>query len=449
MMRTRRQVVLALLGALGTACTSSAAPTPPETALPIAPSPTPVDAPPTPIPTAAPILTAAPPVPTPAAVATPTGVPVTDTLPGIDVLMRERTDLLRGKRIGLITNQTGRDRQGRSTIDVLYGASAWELAALFSPEHGIRGEAAAGAPVDAGMDRQTGLPVYSLYGQTTRPTADMLRGLNALVYDIQDVGARVYTYTSTLLEVLRAGAQHGLPVVVLDRPDPIGGVAVEGTVLDPRFTSFVGPAPIAMRYGMTIGELGQYFNAELSVGADLTVVPLHNWRRADWFDETGLEWVNPSPNLRSLSAATLYPGTVLFEGTTLSEGRGTDRPFEWIGGPAIDGAAWAARLGAAALSGVQFSAARRTPDASKHVGRACQGVLVSIVDRQQVQPLEVAVTMLALVRPEFDAPTFDRLAGTDRLRLALQAGQPPADIVASWQPELDRFRAIRAKYLLY
>jgi uncharacterized protein YbbC (DUF1343 family) len=368
------------------------------------------------------------------------------TLAGVDVLIRERTELLASKRVGLVTNATGRDASGRSTIDVLFESKAWQLAALFSPEHGIRGDVAAGAGVDSTTDARTGLPIHSLYGQTTRPTPAMLRGLDVLVYDIQDVGARVYTYISTLLEVLKAG----LPVVVLDRPNPIGGVAVEGTVLDMRFTSFVGAAPIAMRYGMTIGELGRWFNGELQLGVDLTVVPLRNWSREMWFDQTGLEWVNPSPNLRSLAAATLYPGTVLFEGTTLSEGRGTDRPFEWIGAPWIDGPAWAGRLNnAAAVPGVRFSAAERTPDTSKHAGRACQGVLIEIVDRAQLRPMDMALTLLSTVERDFAAQTFDGLAGTDTVRLALSAHRPPGDISAAWEPDLARFRASRARYMLY
>jgi uncharacterized protein YbbC (DUF1343 family) len=359
--------------------------------------------------------------------------------------MRERTDLLVSKRVGLVTNGTGRDAAGRSTIDVLFGSTAWQLKALFSPEHGIRGDADAGVTVDSATDTTTGLPIHSLYGQTTRPTAAMLRGLDALVYDIQDVGARVYTYTSTLLEVLRAG----LPVIVLDRPNPIGGVDVQGTVLDTRFKSFVGAAPIAMRYGMTVGELGRWFNGELNLGADLTVVSMRDWRRELWFDQTGLRWVNPSPNVRSLAAATLYPGTVLFEGTTLSEGRGTDRPFEWIGAPWVDGAAWAARLAAAAVPGVRFSPAERTPESSKPAGRPCQGVLIEIVDRLQLRPMEMALTMLSTVRRDFAAQTFDGLAGTDSVRLALEAKRPPSDIVAEWEPALERFRASRTRYLLY
>jgi uncharacterized protein YbbC (DUF1343 family)/CubicO group peptidase (beta-lactamase class C family) len=371
---------------------------------------------------------------------------IAPTLTGIDVLVRERADLLRGKRIGLITNVTGRDAQGQSTIDVLFGHKEWTLAALFSPEHGIRGDLAAGASVDESTDDATGLPIHSLYGATTRPTPAMLRDVDVLVYDIQDVGARTYTYISTLLEVLQAG----LPVLVLDRPNPIGGVAVEGPVLDPRFASFVGPAPIAMRFGMTIGELARYFAGELVPQANLSVVPLQGWRRDQWFDQTGREWISPSPNLRSLAAATVYPGMVLFEGTTLSEGRGTDRPFEWIGAPGIDAAAWATRLNAAGLAGVRFGPAARTPESSKHAGKPCPGVLIDIVDRARLQPLTMAVTMLATApRFDYDAATFDRLAGSDLFRLALLAGTPPGEIVASWQPALDAFRTIRSRYLLY
>ena len=385
-------------------------------------------------------------------VATPTPTAV---LTGVDVLKRDGVDLLKGRRLGLITNATGRDGQGRSTIDVLHAESAWRMVALFSPEHGIRGDAEAGQSVDASVDARTGLPIYSLYGETTRPTDAMLRGVDTLVYDIQDVGARVYTYPATLLEVMRAAASRGLPVVVLDRPNPIGGDQVEGNVLDARFSSFVGPAAIAMRYGLTIGELGHLFNTELGVGADLTVVQLHGWPRSMWFDRTGLSWVNPSPNMRSLSAATLYPGTVLFEGSNLSEGRGTDRPFEWIGAPWIDGGAWADLLNATNLPSVRFSPSSRTPDSSKFAGQACQGVLIEIVEREQVQPMALGVTMLAAARAvaprrvQLTPSTFDHLAGTDRIRTALEADQPASEIVAAWQPELQRFRTLRERYLVY
>jgi uncharacterized protein YbbC (DUF1343 family)/CubicO group peptidase (beta-lactamase class C family) len=376
-------------------------------------------------------------------------------LTGIDVLMRQRMDVLRGRKLGLVTNATGRDGEGRSTIDVLHAEPSWRLVALFSPEHGIRGDADAGQAIDSSTDQRTGLPIYSLYGATTRPTDAMLREVDTLVYDIQDVGARTYTYTSTLLEVIRAAAEHGLPVVVLDRPNPIDGEHVEGNVLDPGFASFVGPAPIAMRYGLTIGELARFFNAELGVGADLTVVPLQGWRRNVWFDQTGMTWVNPSPNLRSLSAATLYPGTVLIEGSNLSEGRGTQQPFEWSGAPWMNAGAWAYRLNALGLPGVRFSPAARTPDSSKFAGQACQGVAIEIVDRLLVRPMELGVAMLTTARSvaagrvQLTAENFDRLAGTDQVRKAVEAGASAAEIANAWQPDLQRFISLRERYLLY
>jgi uncharacterized protein YbbC (DUF1343 family)/CubicO group peptidase (beta-lactamase class C family) len=371
-------------------------------------------------------------------------------LSGVDVLLRDGSAVLQGKRLGLVTNATGRTRSGQSTIDALHSSSDWKLLALFSPEHGIRGQAQAGQSVDDATDQPTGLPVYSLYGSTTRPTDAMLRDLDVLVYDIQDVGARTYTYISTLLEVMRAAAAHGLPLVVLDRPNPIGGDQVDGNVLDARFASFVGPAPIAMRYGLTIGELARWFNAELGVNADLTVVPLGGWQRGMWFDQTGLDWVDPSPNIRSVTAAALYPGMVLFEGTNVSEGRGTPHPFEWLGAPWIDSDAWAAAL---ATDAVHFTPQDQTPDpsAAKYPGQLCHGVTIEIVDRQQLRPMDLAIHMLAALGAQlrFTAATFDGLAGTDRIRKALEASVTPDDIVASWQPDLEAFKATRQRYLLY
>jgi uncharacterized protein YbbC (DUF1343 family) len=355
--------------------------------------------------------------------------------------------------VGLVTNQTGVDRQGRSTIDLLHGLADVKLSALFSPEHGIRGDAAAGEWVASSTDGPTGLPVHSLYGQSTRPTPRMLAGLDTLVFDIQDVGARVYTYISTLLESLRAGAGH-VVVVVLDRPVPINGHDVEGNVLDERFASFVGPPRLAMRYGMTIGELAGFFNAELGIGADLNVVPLDGWHRTDWYDQTGLAWVDPSPNIRSLTAAMLYPGTVLVEGTNLSEGRGTGHAFEWIGAPWLDGAAWADALNALEVPGVRFAPVRFTPTTSKFAGTECRGVQVEVVDRSSIRPMALGVTLLATARQaggqlRFREGAFDALAGTDGVRSALERGQPASEIVSAWTEENARFRATRARYLLY
>jgi uncharacterized protein YbbC (DUF1343 family) len=367
-------------------------------------------------------------------------------LTGVDVLLRDGHPLLEGKKIGLITNATGRTGKGQSSIDALN--AAYKLVALFSPEHGIRGAAAAGQAVDSSTDAQTGLPIFSLYGQTTRPTDAMLHGVEVLVYDIQDVGARTYTYTSTLLEILRAGAQHGMPVVVLDRPDPVAGDKVDGNVLDPRFVSFVGPAPIAMRYGMTIGELGQFFNAELQVGADLQVVATDGWRRSMWFDDTGLDWVNPSPNLRSLTAVALYTGTVLFEGTNVSVGRGTEQPFEWVGAPWIDADGWLSRL---QLDGLTFSVEDRTPDSDKFAGEVCHGLAIDVADRTQLRPMALGVAMLCALGKglSFDGATFDGLAGTDQLRKQILAAASPEDIAAGWQQQLAQFESKRSQYLIY
>jgi uncharacterized protein YbbC (DUF1343 family) len=401
------------------------------------------------VPTIRPILTAVQPG------TAPPNAAMASVLTGMDVLLRDGSDLLRGKRLGLVTNATGRTRGGQSTIDALHDSDGWRLTALFSPEHGIRGEAEAGQTVDSSMDQQTGLPIYSLYGTATRPTDAMLSDLDVLVYDIQDVGARPYTYLSTLLEVMRAGAQHGMPVVVVDRPNPIGGDRVEGNVLDPAFASFVGSAPIAMRYGMTIGEMGQFFVGVLGIDADLTVVPMEGWQRSIWFDETGLGWINPSPNIRSLSAAAIYPGTVLFEATSLSEGRGTSTPFEWIGAPTIDAGAWADRLNQLGVPGVRFAASDRTPHSARYAGQLCHGVSIEITDRGQLQPMALGVTMLATARSMFGqrvqiaADTFDRLAGTDALRRAIEGGASAEEIVAGWQPGLQAFGAQRERYLLY
>ena len=369
--------------------------------------------------------------------------------------MADRPELVRGRALGLVTHEAARDRGGRRTADLLHAHEDARLIALFGPEHGLGGGSAAGEPVGPPVDLATGLPVFSLYGDATRPTAAMLRDVDTLVVDVQDIGARVYTYLATLIEVLRAGAAHGVPVLVLDRPNPINGIDVEGNVLDMGFASSVGPAPIAMRHGMTIGELALFANAELGIGADLTVVAMAGWRRDLWLDQTGLPWVDPSPNMRSLAAATLYPGTVLFEGTNLSVGRGTHRPFKWIGAPWVDVAAWIVCLDAAALPGVRFRPHDTIPTAAPFVGEHCQGVLLEIVDRARVRPMALGVAMLATVRAlhpgliGFDDTHFDRLAGTAKLRQSLLAGEPAARIAATWGAALDRFLTIRRSYLLY
>jgi uncharacterized protein YbbC (DUF1343 family) len=379
---------------------------------------------------------------------------------GLDVLLAEKPHLLRGRRVGLVTNPTGVTGDLESTVDVLHRAAGVQLAALFGPEHGFRASAPDGVAVASDRDRRTGLPVHSLYGPTKKPTPQMLAGLDVLVFDLQDCGARFYTYTWTLRYCLEAAAEKRLPLLVLDRPNPIGGEAVEGPVLDRRFASFVGDWPIPIRHGLTLGELATLFNR--TIGADLTVVRMQGWQRAMWFDDTGLPWVLPSPNLPTLAAATVYPGTCLVEGSNLSEGRGTSKPFEFVGAPWVDGDDLALALNTLRLPGVRFRPIAFAPTTSKHSGSTCGGVQVHVRDRQAFQAVATGVHILASIKRlypgdfrwlptswEGQPPHIDLLAGTDRLRQALDAGVPVADIVAEWQPGLAAFLQERAEVLLY
>jgi uncharacterized protein YbbC (DUF1343 family)/CubicO group peptidase (beta-lactamase class C family) len=375
-----------------------------------------------------------------------------DTLAGIDVLAREKFARLKGRRVGLVTNHTGRDRNGTSTIDLLHRADGVTLAVLFSPEHGIRG--ALDAPVPDARDEKTGLPIYSLYeGKRRKPTAEQLRGVDTLVYDIQDAGCRFYTYISTLGLVLEAAAEHSLRVVVLDRPNPIGGVAVEGPVLDAGRESFVGYHRLPVRYGMTIGELARLYNAERKIGADLDVVPLQNWRRDAFYDRTNLAWVNPSPNLRSLTEAFLYPGIGLLETTNVSVGRGTDRPFEWVGAPWLDGRRLAAALTAERLPGVRFVPLRLTPTASVHKGQDCGGVQLIVDDWARFQPvrtgLAIACALRRLYPDAWQIDRYDRLLAHKATWEGVRRGADWRDLEQAWQADLDAFRNVRRRYLLY
>jgi uncharacterized protein YbbC (DUF1343 family) len=381
--------------------------------------------------------------------------PAAEVRPGVEVLATDLPPVLRGKRVGLITNQTGVDRSRTSTIDLLARAPEVQLVALFSPEHGIRGAAAPGEKVASGVDPRTGLPIHSLYGETRQPTEAMLRGVEALVFDIQDIGARPYTYVYTMALAMQAAAARGIPFVVLDRPNPIGGVAVEGNALDTAFASFVGMYPIPARHGMTAGELARLFNREFGIGADLTVVPVEGWRRSQWFDETGLPWIPPSPNIPRLEAAIHYPGTVFLEGTNLSEGRGTEYPFEQTGAPWLRAEEVVERISALQLPGVRFEAVRFAvrPDARKFPGQTIPGVRLVLTDRESYRPVESALQLIATIRrlhPEHFAwsPTMDRLAGTDRLRAAIErdALEP---LLHEWERDAERFRGLRGRYLLY
>lgn len=372
------------------------------------------------------------------------------------MLLAERLDLVAGRRIGLVTNPTGVTASGVGSADALFGRRELKLVALFGPEHGIRGDAEGGAAVASTVDCQTGLPVYSLYGDTRRPTAAMLKDLDVVLFDVQDVGVRYYTYISTLAYVMQAAAANGKRVVVLDRPNPIGGVVVEGPVLERGQESFVGIYPIPLRHGMTVGELARLFNAEFGIRADLAVVPAAGWRRGLWFDQTGLRWVPPSPNIRTLDSAVAYPCTGLLEGTNLSEGRGTPRPFENVGAPWLDGERWASVLSGLGLPGVEFRPTRFTPDSSKHQGQSCGGVLLRVTDRERFRAVETGLSVIATAR-QLDPRRFawqpgngfDLLVGNTWLRQRLDAGASVGELAQAWQSGLDGFRAVRQKYLLY
>jgi uncharacterized protein YbbC (DUF1343 family)/CubicO group peptidase (beta-lactamase class C family) len=378
-------------------------------------------------------------------------------LTGIDVLARDGFKQLEGRRVGLITNHTGRDRAGRSTVDVLAGAKNLKLVALFSPEHGLRGME--DTHVGSTRDEKTGLPIFSLYDKDRRrPTADMLRGIDTLVFDIQDVGARFYTYITTCGYAMEEAAKNNLRFVVLDRPNPINGYDIEGPVAEAELTgqpsfSFTSYHPIPVRYGMTIGELARLFNEERKIGADLTVIKMEGWRRADYYDGTALTWVNPSPNMRSLTQALLYPGVGLLETTNLSVGRGTDTPFEVVGAPWIDGAQLAESLNRAGLGGVRFVPVRFTPRSSKFAGEECGGINIIITDRGSFRPVaagvEIAYQINRLYAGRWKVDDYLRLL-VDRAALeALKQGRTAQEIAQGWQAALAEFAGVRRRYLLY
>lgn len=373
------------------------------------------------------------------------------TRAGIDVLVEEGFARLKGRKVGLITNHTGRAADGTPTIDLLAKAEGVKLVALFSPEHGIRGEL--DEKVGDSVDAKTGLPVYSLYGERRKPTAETLKGVDTLVYDIQDIGCRFYTYISTLGLVLEAAKEHGLRVVVLDRPNPIGGVAVEGPIRDAGRGSFVAYHELPLRHGLTVGELAALFNKERDLKVDLDVVKVAGWRRGDLYDRTGLTWRNPSPNMRHLAAALLYPGIGLLETTNVSVGRGTERPFEWIGAPWIDGQKLAAELTRRELPGVRFVPVSRTPTFSTHKGVACGGVDIIPIDWSAVQPvrlgLEVATVLRALYPDKWQTKNYDRLLVHKATYEGVLARTAPSDLERTWAADLDAFRKRRAAILLY
>lgn len=373
-------------------------------------------------------------------------------LTGIDVLQQEGFRQLKGRRVGLITNHTGRNREGVSTIRLLHAAKEVKLVALFSPEHGIAGKLDVPRIGDSN-DSKSGLKIHSLYGKTRTPTAESLRDIDTLVFDIQDIGTRFYTYISTMGNAMKAAAKHKLRFVVLDRPNPINGVDVQGPVLDAGSESFVGFHTLPVRHGMTAGELAKMFNAELKLGLDLHVVPMSGWNRKNFFDAALLPWVNPSPNMRSLTQALLYPGIGLLETTNLSVGRGTDTPFEIVGAPWIEGRKLAATLNGAGLPGVRFVPVEFTPKSSKHKNRKCGGVNVIITDRGVFHPLrtglEFARQLRILYPRDWDTKSFNRLLSDRKTFRAVLAGDPVRKIRAGYREELEAFQQRRAKFLIY
>jgi uncharacterized protein YbbC (DUF1343 family) len=373
------------------------------------------------------------------------------TFTAVDVYEAMNSEPFAGKDIGLITNQTGVDFQGRPTIDYFAGRESFKLVAMFSPEHGINGKADS-AVSDAALPG-TDVPIYSLYGKTRRPTDEMLKGIDTLIFDIQDAGVRFYTYVTTMAYCMEVAAKHHIPFVVFDRPDPLGGEVIEGPMLDADLASFTGYFPMPVRYGMTLGELAKMFNAENHIGAELRVVEMKNWRRSETYDQTGLPWIPPSPNLRTLNAEFLYPGIEILQAGGLSVGRGTGAPFEIIGAPWIRADEFAAELSRRKVPGVSFAPAEFTPSDGLYSGQPCQGVTITITNRGELRSmrmgLEIADALHRMYPDKFQLEKIVELLGSQSTVDRLKRGDAPADIVASWSTDLDKFRKMRAKYLLY
>jgi len=419
--------------------------------------------------------------PAPTGTAETTAAPTAPVKLGVEVLFEKHMDLIRGKRIGLITNPGGVDSHLTSIVDLFRAQPDVHLVALYGPEHGVRGDAQAGQTVPFYYDEHYHLPVFSLYGQTFKPPADMLtnidqymrsydtqragkmpvngalNGIDVMIYDLPDVGTRVYTFEATLAYAMQACANAGIPFIVLDRPNPINGVTMEGPVLEyPKYSSFIGLCATPLRHGMTMGELALFYNDNfLKKKADLTVIPMENWRRDEWFDQTGLPWVTPSPNIPTLDSAIVYPGQVMLEGTDLSEGRGTTHPFENFGAPWIDGYVLAQKLNALNLPGVKFREVWFTPTFSKFQGKLCGGCQIHVIDRDKYQAIATTLNILATIKQlygdklVFHANYFDKVLGNATVLEGLKSGEPVDQIIAAYQPGLDAFAKSRQKYLLY
>lgn len=388
-----------------------------------------------------------------------------NVLTGLD-RVHEYRQLFNGKRVGIVTNHTAYNSHHQYITDVFRGMENVTISALFGPEHGIRGSAEAGVKVKSGSDPLSNIPIFSLYGKTRQPTPEMLKDVDILIFDIQDIGARFYTYIYTMAYAMTAAAEQGIPFVVLDRPNPINGVMVEGNILENEYASFVGLFPIPVRHGMTVGELAKMFNGEGwlpgGVTANLRIIPMKNWRRELWYDETGLPFIKPSPNIPELASATVYPGTCLLEGTNVSEGRGTSKPFQIFGAPWIDGAQLAKRLNALPLDGVVFRDTSFTPlsilgaaSHPKYENKLCSGVQITVTNRNRFQPYHTGIHIVNTIHRmypdslEWRVQHFDRLCGTASIRKAIINGTDLERLFAAWQDQIDAFREKRKKYLIY
>ena len=383
---------------------------------------------------------------------------------GLERLFDAHIVCIRRKRLGLIANQSSVDSSLRHAVDRLRESTEGELVVLFGPEHGIAGHAQDQIEIADGADTGSGIPVRSLYGDTRIPTREMLEGLDAVIFDVQDVGSRYYTFVWTMAHAMQACARDGKKMIVLDRPNPIGGLGVEGNLIEESHFSFVGLYPIANRHGMTVGELARLFNEEFGIGCDLIVIPMKGWTRSHWFDDTALPWVMPSPNMPTLDTATVYPGGCLVEGTNLSEGRGTTRPFELMGAPWVDSHRLVDELEKEDLPGVRLRPATFQPAFHKFVGQVCGGLQQHVIDRESYLPVRTGLAILKVLRRlwprefawrrppyeyETERPAIDVLAGNSRIREQIDADAPLAEIEGGWQEDLTRFRRIRSRYLLY
>jgi uncharacterized protein YbbC (DUF1343 family) len=382
-------------------------------------------------------------------------------VPGLEVLLRDSAHLVRGRRVGFLTNQTAVTSDGRSGIDLLHASPDVELVALYGPEHGLRGGIEGGVQIDTDRDAETGLPVFSLYGQVQRPTPEMLEGVEVLLFDMQDIGARPYTFVWTMAMAMEVAAAENLPFVVLDRPNPITGLA-EGQVMEMEMRdvaqAITGYYPVPLRHGLTVGEVARYINEEYDIGADLAVVPAEGWSSSQWFDETGLPWIDPSPNIRSLEAALNYAGLVLFEATNLSVGRGTDAPFSYVGSPWLDADRLLERVRAYDLDGVTFSAVDLTPSGDGYIpfrGEEIHAVRLDVTDRESYRPVTAAMVLLAEIQrlhpTEFEITNagFTQMIGSREAREAFESGADPLEMVEGWNEELRSWETRVEPYRLY